>query len=307
MSFWASILGIFLLSCLGATHVAAEATDLFLEISPAGVQTEMVGGDKKTIEITVKNIGAMAAAIRVYAKPYNVNSDDYSIDLETENIHSQIYKWIEFSETEFSLEAGAEKTLQYTITVPENAITGGQYAAIFAETTGKKLEEGSSGLSTTIRTTSLLYVRIANEEVRQVRVEFDLPIINIGTKIFGTGTVFNEGNIDAQTEYRFEIRPLFSDQTLYATSQRHTVLPGIDEEGHAETFEWGDTPFFGIFRAKYILSLPWEEKTIEKLVIVMPWPFAIMFCVIVALAIVWIVLVVRKRRRRLTHRGNWRH
>jgi hypothetical protein len=298
--------GLFWLIFGAGGEVLAEGPEMFLEISPAGVRTEMVGGERKSFEMTVKNIGTGTAEVRVYAKPYNVNGDDYGIDLETENLHSQIYKWIEFAEAEFRLGVGEEKRVEYTITVPENVVMGGQYAAIFAETTGERLGEGDSGVWTTIRTTSLLYARVTNDEVRDVRVQFEVPMLNVGTKILGVGTVYNDGNVDADVEYRFEVWPLFGGGALYTVGERRVVLPDPDEVGQAEKFEWGETPFFGVFRVKYVVGLPWEEKVVERVVMVMPWPFMVMFWVIVVLAGVWVVLVVRGRRRRFVRRGEWR-
>jgi hypothetical protein len=296
---------------MGSTGVDAEGEpEIFLEISPAGIRTNLAGGESKSFEVVVKNIGGERADVKMYAKPYNVNGDDYGLDLERENLHSQIFRWIEFEEAEFELGVGAEKAVKFTITVPENAVAGGQYAAIFAESSGEGLGDGASGIRMVVRTSSLLYARIGNDAVQDVGVELKVPMINVGRKIFGTGEIVNRGNVRVEAKYIFEIRPLFSDQILFSGHKERVVLPDSDGVGQVESFEWEETPWLGVFRAKYIVSVDGDEEVVTRIVFVMPIVVVVLVGILGVLTVVWVVMVVKMHRtrvgRRLVRKMRWR-
>jgi hypothetical protein len=92
-----------------------------------------------------------------------MTDETYAPSFTMRTSYSQIVDWVSFEQNTVPLKAGETVRVQYTITVPKDVPSGGQYAAIFAETTPEKLESSVGALSSKKRAGVLLRASVAGQ------------------------------------------------------------------------------------------------------------------------------------------------
>lgn len=290
----------------GGETAGATPPPLFIQIAPATSRLALHAGDENEYSLVVKNIGTEDFRFRVYAAPYSFAGGDGSLDFEKEKLHTQLYKWVSFGQDEGKLAVGEEARIDYRVKVPENALDGGQYAAIFAETGGEgEIAEGESGVRSVIRVSSLLYARVGNAVVEDVAVKFGAPFLRVKSPVLGRVRVINRGNVEAAAKMSFEVLGLFGGEALHEAEDEKLILPDTEDgAGRNFEFEWEDSPNFGLFRVKMTAVVEGEEYESWRLVLVAPVAFVVIFLVLLGLFGVWVGIIIRnkKRRRRWTAR-----
>jgi hypothetical protein len=270
---------------------------VWLQISPVSQKITVNPGDERDYELTVENIGSENLHFRVYVAPYNVSGENYDLNFTEETARTQITRWITFDQAEYDLKVGEKQLVKYHISVPEDVPDGGQYATIFAESNGdnEQTETDSSGIKTVSRIGMIIYARIGGETREGMTItDFSLPTFYFSgsSKIVATSTVKNAGNTDFEAKYYLTIKSFFGDM-LYDRSESHQILP--ESERKVELL-WEDTPSMGIFNANYRVEIPSDSKETSHLILVIPPFLLIIVFVIIVLAVIWIIIKVRRTR-----------
>ncbi|MDR0957316.1 MAG: hypothetical protein LBM09_01920, partial [Candidatus Nomurabacteria bacterium] len=116
-----------------------------LTLTPASDRQELKPGQVFNGHFNIVNTGAGPLDFNVYVKPITVDSS-CTEQYEVENEYNIMANWTKFEQADFEdIQPGETAKVNFTITVPEDIPSGGQYVVMFAET-GTKAEqaEGTS-------------------------------------------------------------------------------------------------------------------------------------------------------------------
>lgn len=275
-------------------------------VSPSSRKVILSPGETVTQTISISNPhGAIddvkfEVSVNTYGVK-NTDSGDYDPDLETISSSNAIINWIELDETTGVVAPNDTKTISYTITVPQDAPGGGQYAVL----TVSRLNDSDSkitgvGISDSFAINSIIYTSITGETRETGKIiENTIPRFIFTSPLTATTTVENSGNIHTEATYLFEVFPLFSNETIYTNEKSATntslIMPGT-KRLHSET--WQGAPKLGIFKVRQTVTIFGETNTLEKTVFICPLWFLALIIFALFAAIVWITARAKARRQK---------
>lgn len=283
---------------------ALEAGDIVMQINPAEHGLELLPDSKTTSTLKVQNIGRLGFSVKLFARPYQVVNESYDPDFYTENSYTRIQNWFTFSETEFYLEPGTEKKVEFTVTVPANIPGGGQYAAIIVETRDSIDPNASIGVISQLA--SLVYAHVAGEEhVGGVLMSHSLPSFLLGSPFSSVATVKNDGNVDFRVTQTLTIYDFFTSKEVFSPdyTTENGETPGrtspvvLPETSRASRLTWDGAPQLGVFRAVQTISFLEESYTFEQVVFICPIWLAGIVILMILLMILWVIIRIRHRKR----------
>ena len=294
----------------GVMNVLAIEGDngVVMTISPPKQKIVLIPGETFEGTIQVSNAANAEKNLEYSAtigsfgldKDENGNTDYNSTDVDTVTSYNQIMKWIELGKDHGSVAPNTTDTIPFTITVPEDAPAGGQYATIIVQndTKGDGEAEGNVTIQNVVRFAASIMAEVAGETRNEGEIiENTIPAFLFNNKLSTTATVKNSGNIHTDASYILQVWPLIGDEEICTNEEEpttETVMPDT-ERMHTEEC---NLPAFGIFRAKQIVKIFGETSVVEKTVIVCPlWLLFIIIFAIVAL-VIWAVMKSRARKGR---------
>lgn len=292
------------LACPGAF---AETVQSAITVSPPNQKLELKPGEVYQGSITVSNGNSSTIA-----STYNVSvgsfsqvkteesRDDYgSMDSSIVSEYNQIVDWITISEKEGTLKPNSANTIHYTITVPENAPAGGQYATILVADAGSddNGENANVNIQSKYQIASIIYAKIDGQTQEKADVLLNsMSGFLMNGPLVAESMVKNEGNVHTEAEYTLQVWPLFSGEEICTNvdnPDRSLILPGT-ERYHAQSC---DLPAVGIFRAKQEVKIFDKISVLEQTIIVCPlWLMFIVIFVVIAL-VLWIITIIIKRKK----------
>ena len=236
--------------------------------------------------------------------PYSLGKSEVSdkdlggSDFETRNNQNLIVDWISIDNPEGTIEPNEQRTVSFTINVPNDAPGGGQYAALLVrENNPSETNNDSMAIKEIMQMAHIIYAEVAGETRTEGEIiENNIPSFLLSNNLHASSTVKNSGNIHADIEYTLQIWPMFSNEELYTNEEdpeKILVLPGVTKY-HEQEY---NLPSIGIFRAKQTVKIFGEESIVEKTIIVCPlWLLFIIVFAIVML-IIWLVLKAKNRKK----------
>ena len=288
---------------------AEEASDnsskpaVWLQISPVSNRVSLSKGGEYDYSFTVSNIGSEDFSYHVYAAPYSITGEDYSVSFSTETNRTQVARWIQFYDEEgklgdtarFKIKAGESQSVSYRIKVPDSIPDGGQYACIFAESDETEGSVSGSGIKTVSRVGLIVYGRTDGETIDKAEIkDINIPGFMTSGKISVESKVANNGNTDFEAVFATNIKSLFGRQ-LYEKNSSYNVLPDTERRVHTE---WEGTPFMGIFQVHYVVRTLDQIEETTRIVVILPIFVIVLTIILLTLIIIWIIILIRKRRER---------
>lgn len=119
-------IALLLFSCIMFSAPVSAQNSTALTIAPAIIEDVVQKGQRKTVELQVRNNSASALPISFYAEPLAV-FEEYNPSLRQRYDAS---RWLSFEDEVTLFEPGQTQTIPVTITVPEDASAGGHYASV---------------------------------------------------------------------------------------------------------------------------------------------------------------------------------
>lgn len=287
-------------------EISPDAPAILIQVSPVSNQVILESGKTKEYSMTIRNSGSSDFTYHLYTTPYYVADENYNIDFSTETNRTQVSRWIKFYQDDklvdrptFSIKSGETQLVKYVVQTPENIPTGGQYAAVFAETDANKGDDSNSGsgIRTASRVGMIIYGRTSGETSEESSItDYNVPGFLVSGNISATSKVKNSGNTDFEVEYNLKVSSILGAE-LYTKRANYSVLPDTERRVN---LEWADTPFMGIFKVYYKVSAPGANGTREEEKLVIKFPIIMIILTILVLTglTIGIIIAVRKRKER---------
>lgn len=274
-------------------------------VTPMNQMIELVPGETYIFSITVSNPVNSAENFdyRVYAAPYSVVTEEYDADVAKKTDHARMVDWITITEPTGTIVPNETKDIEFTITVPENAPGGGQYAAIIVGADDKDEVNGSTAVTNVLEIASILYAKVDGEIVHDGEVvENNVPGFVTDPKINVSSLIANEGNMHEIASIAITAKNVFTGETIASAELENgayaeLILPDSQRFINKEINE---LPMIGIINVQQDIYYNGETSTVEKNVIVCPIWFLVLLA-LTLMAIVWkIVKNIRKHKKKKT-------
>lgn len=273
-------------------------------VTPMSHSVTLDAGDTYEGEIIVANPANAAQDFnyKVEASSYGVVGDDYVADLLTETERTQIAKWITIDNPTGVLKPNESVKIHYTVNVPENAPSGGQYAAILVSSDLDVKGSDSVSVNNVFEMASILYAKINGEMIHEGEIiGVSVPGFVTTTPITVSTTLRNDGNIHETARISLEVRSYFSADNIYPKVGEDGTLDEIIMPGttrHVERDIDGISPL-GIYDVLQTVNYMGKTDTIHQVVIACPiWFMALVFVTLVAIVTTIVVSVKKHRKKR---------
>lgn len=276
-----AIISIFSLLFAGAplTH-AIEGESILL--SPTSKHYELDPGQTIRDELTIRNDGTTSYTFVVYARPYSVKDSDYEPTWDKVSDETDVYGWVKFDQTSYELAPGVEVKVPYTLTVPENANSGGHYGVIFAETQAKKDDKQS--VVRQKRVGSIMYVTVKgdNHSAGQLLGASAL-FLQTAPPLKASSEVKNTGNVDFTDTTTMVVKDLFGREK-YSLKRDLALLPNTTRNMY---YEWTGGGTFGLYKVTITHVFLGKTYSSTYPVLMMPIWLMVLLGVIIASGVVY--------------------
>lgn len=295
------------LGCMAQPTSAISSEDINMLLYPTKQTLELLPGQEKEGKISITNSGKVGYNIILDTAPFQVEGEDYDVNLSTNNMYTQLYTWITLPESTFYIEPGETKEITFKVNVPEGTPGGGQYAVILVRSEdGVHPEEG--GVQTIPEVASIILGRIDGPEMAPAGeiAEQTIPSFILSGPLNIKETVYNTGNVDFKVYHAITITDMISGEEIVTPtssnpngstygSQTTVVLPGTSR---SSTLTWENTPKIGIVRVKQTVIFLDQEINTEQVVIFCPIWLILGVIGLILLLILWIILAIRSHKRK---------
>lgn len=270
-------------------------------VLPMSQRFSLVAGGTYEGSVTVANpVDAESDfSFTVTATPYNVVGDNYEADLANITTHSQIANWITIENPSGTLKPNEHTTVKYTIHVPENVPSGGQYATILVsqDNSAQSTGEGFS-VATTLQLASVIYGDISGSLVREGTViENNVPGFSFDPSIALTAIVKNDGNTHSDAIFNITITNKFTGEEIVNESRggnfSEIIMP---ETSRFITHRISNLPLLSFVHVNQTIYFNDVAYTSEKDLLICPIWFIFLSIITIISLVAFIVSRVRKHR-----------
>ena len=281
-------------------------SDTFV-VTPMSQNFRLEPGGTYTGSITVANPGDSTSdfAYKISAAPYSVSGEGYEADLATISNRSMIADWIKIDESRGNLKPNETAKINFTITVPNDAPAGGQYAALLVtEDTETAMNQGVK-VNSIFEIASLVYANVTGKTVREGEIlENNIPAFVMTAPIEVSTLVSNTGNVHQMATTTLEVKNLITGETILPTEQnagRYTeaIMP---ETTRRTKYEIVDLPAVGVVRVNQTIHYNGISSTEIKDILICPAWFIVVTVVTVFGVIFGAVFGVKRYRRKKSAR-----
>ena len=267
---------------LGGSASAAAPKNKGLLISPLKTYAAVDAGNEETGTFTVANFTDRPITVDLSVKQFSVSDYAYNFSFsEPSN------KWISLKTESVSIKPNENKKIEYTVSVPSGSAPGGYYFTLFASA-----QLSSSGLASTVRAASLLYLTVNGKLIQtSVPVGSSMSHVSYKRDIPYFIDVKNTGNVHYFANFSGSVNGLLLHTDPTGTS--HLLLPG--KARHVEGTV--RAPFLpGIYRAHYGYRTDAGDSFMAAtyIVFIPLWSIAALLLALFAAYRIW---VYRKKNR----------
>lgn len=275
-----------------------ERAAIHLQVSPVKQKLSIEPGASYVSTFKVQNVGTEPFNYSTEAVPYSTTDENYSPNYSTVSTYSQVASWITFDSKyqKGYLKPGEVVDVPFTINVPKDVPSGGQYAAIMAQTEDGNADDAN--IRVVNRVGMILYVNVPGETRAEGKIiDNKVPGFLFDPPVTVTALVENTGNIESTAEYTLKIWPLFSKETIYSNEEQPGTLDIMPETRRFSTISWEGAPKLGIFTVEQTIKYLNEVSTVKKLVIICPIWLLFIILALIFFMIFWLISRARSRRR----------
>lgn len=278
-----------------SAHAADAKSTGTVMVSPTVLRLDVTHGSTSEEQMKVTNPGDSPVSVQVYAAPYSVQGEDYAPTFEKSGARNDIVRWITFEQSNYTLKPQESVDIKFTITVPESIPSGGQYAAIFAQSE----QTNAEGINLAARAGMLLYAHTDGTTIDDTKyLSSKFPFwLHTGGTISTTARFINQGNTDATVSGQLKARNLLTGETVFeGETVEKFVLPDTTRAMH---LDWDKhLPVVGIFELSQTLKVNDTVTERSSTLVVLPWWLVIMAVVFVSTLVFMVIVFVHSLRTR---------
>ncbi len=272
-------------------------------IMPMSQRFTLEPGKTYTGYITVVNPADATSDFnyKVSITPYGVVGTEYEADLVTTTNHTEITKWIKIPEPTGKVAPNGTKKVEFTITVPENAAAGGQYATISVGSNNAASQSSGVAVQNVFEMASIIYGEVTGETVRKGEIlENNIPGFSAVSPLTVSALISNEGNIHENATFIIKVSNFFTGDVILPTEDNdgeysELIMP---ESERYITREINNLPVLGAVKINQTIYYRGSSSTEEKVVILCPIWFLILAIFVFLGIIAVIVSLVMKHHKR---------
>ncbi|MBR0467427.1 hypothetical protein IJJ53_00715 [Candidatus Saccharibacteria bacterium] len=274
-----------------------------LIVAPMNQNFELEPGKTYTGKITVANSSDATSDLpyKVSVAPYSVLGEKYEADLTTMSNRSMLVDWITIENAKGNLKPNESAEVNFTITVPETAPAGGQYASILITEDTETAASQGLALSSVFEMASLVYADVAGETVREGEIlENNIPSFVTATPVKVDALIWNNGNVHEKATLVLEAKNLITGETILPSEQvtgryNETIMP---ETTRRTEYDIMDLPAVGVVRISQTIYYNGETSVETQDVVILPVWFMGLIVILVGVIIGGIVAIVKVRRKK---------
>ena len=286
-----------LLTLTSLSNFASAETEAHrMRVSPAKAELgELIPGKNYTGKFTVENSGSEKIGYKATPSTYTVSDELYTSDFESNTEYNYITKWVTVTPESGDLEPGEKAEVTYTIKVPQDAPSGGQYAAILIQMVEPEQETQNSAVTATKQIGFVIYSSVAGETTKSAKViENKVPTIRFNPPITASSVVENTGNVHTSASYVLQVYNIFGGEEVYSNEDHPSEALVLPETSRLSTQTWDNAPHLGIFRVT--VSILDEKSVTEKIVFLCPIWLLFVLLLLIFCVIFWIATRLKTRK-----------
>ena len=272
-------------------------------IMPMSHQVNLAPGNTYTGSITIVNPVDATEDFhyKMDISPYGVIGEDYAADLKTVTGRNEIVNWIKIEEPTGVVKPNESKKVNFTITAPENAPAGGQYAAITVYSDNSTVQGNGVAVNNIFEMASLIYANISGDIKRETKIiENNIPGFVAVPPVEVSAILENNGNIHETATVVLNVTNFFTGEVIYPTEEDNNefsemVMP---ETTYHSTRNISNLPSLGVVKVKQTIYFRGEQSAEEKNVIICPIWFILLVAACIAGIIALIIAKVRKHKKK---------
>ena len=303
------------LVCILALSVFLGETARAISVSPAIVDVSVDMGQRKEFSVLVTNEEAKTLTYALSIQKFIPQGDSGRAQFLPPQDTSGLPDWLFLDAPTITLRSGESKRVSVSLRVPDDASSGGHYAAIFFTQTNLDTTLGQAVSAiprigvlvfTTVNGTMIERLVLNQARVEQVSGSY-LPVRFVVD-------IENQGNIHVQPAIRIDVTNVFGQAvaTIDGNDTRGRILPGskrlFTSNWTKETIQ-SDGSFWSELKREWRNgAIGWYQAKIqvssrvgaagEVMVSFQVWPWRSISVLIVSLLIVISVLLSARRARR---------
>lgn len=283
-----------LVLCAPAVAHAEESKNRGLYVDPVREYVQVAAGSAQTEDFAVANLTDQPMTVTFSVQAFSVT--DYAYDYEFSPPQDN---WVALGLTEVKLQPNQNKKVDYTISIPADAPSGGKYFTLLATT-----RQDSGSVNTVVRAAALVYLTVQgplnqNSELKGAH----MPRVVFGQHIPFSLDLKNTGNVHyfAHIKAGLSGMPGTNHSILSAS---HLLMPGTSRQLGGNI----PAPFWpGLYKVHYGYQLDSGASNYRTRLIVYLPPWSIAFAILV-IAVGYILLrKLVRRRQRIRARANRDH
>lgn len=186
---------------------------------------------------------------KVSVSPYNVKGAEYAPDFSTITDRSRIVDWIELDTKTGKLEPNEVREINFSIKVPQDAPSGGQYAMI-GVSSDNTITTNNTAVKDVFEMASLIFATVDGETRHEGQVlDAQIPgFVASGKPVIST-TLTNDGNVHEIATITITVKNHLTGEILYPKDPENTSFETVimPETTRLFTKELNGLPALGFF------------------------------------------------------------
>lgn len=229
--------------------------------------------------------------------PYSVVGSDYTANLTVSTERTKIADWITIPEPKGSLKPNEVREIPFTITVPENAPAGGQYAAITITSDAPSGSSAGLSVKNIIELTSIIYASVGGETVNDGKIlENNVPGFSFSVPVEVSAQISNNSNVHEDAFITLAVKNLLTGEEILPneseTGQYSELI--MPESTRYITRNISNLPSLGLLHVVQSIRYNGEVSITEKNLVICP----LWFIILVGATLGAIAALIVKRIRR---------
>ena len=221
-------------------------------VRPMNKEVSLKSGEVYEGSVTISNPADAESDFNysVNVSPYSVVDDNYTADFVTSSDWSKIVDWIKIEEPTGTVQPNGQKQIYYTITVPEDAPAGGQYAVIGVSSNNKANGDDGVAVQNVFEMASIIYARVAGETRHEGEIlSNSIPgFVTSGAPEVST-ILTNSGNVHEVAQVTLTVKNALNGDMVFPVGEDENTFSELvmPESTRFVKRDLSDLPALGVF------------------------------------------------------------